>query len=149
MRHWCEVSELKKDRTMAIGKGTAHALKKRSIEPLISSVETQEGTIELLDTLELKDASIFYPHSKKARPLLAQYLQQRKLSFFSLDLYDTIFQAPQPIPSLAEIDEIIFTAPSTVEGFLRIFQEIPKGKKLTCIGPVTAEALQRVFLNQQ
>lgn len=142
VRYWCSLAELQPKITIAIGEATARELTLRGIKPLIAAVATQEGVIDLLDTLFLENSFIFYPHSKKARNCLTQYLISRNLRFLSLDLYDTILQKPEPVPSLDQVDEIIFTSPTTVEGFLEVFGKIPKDKKLTCIGPITEKALR-------
>jgi uroporphyrinogen-III synthase len=119
---------------IAIGRATAEALS----NPLIAPQATQEGVIELLRSLDLSRAYIFLPHSRLARPALTNYLSQNQIRFFSLVLYDTQFQQPEPIPNLDDFDEIVFTSPSTVEGFLRIYKHLPQNKKLTPIGPITA-----------
>jgi uroporphyrinogen-III synthase len=139
--HWFEISPLNKGAAIAIGKATGAVLRSKGIIPLVAEVETQEGVIELLKTLDLQNGYLFYPHSKRARPLLADYLHLSH-RFFSLDLYDTLLQRPEPVPSLENIHEIIFTSPSTVEGFLQVFGKIPHDKKLTCIGPITQTALK-------
>ncbi len=123
---------------IAIGDATARAIRNRKAEPLIAPFPTQEGVLQLLQQLDLQDARIFLPHSKKARPLL-----ETQISCYVLNLYDTLFQKLEPIPDLNTIEEIIFTSPSTVEGFLRIYGKLPRDKKLTAIGPITEEALKR------
>ena len=79
----------------------------------------------------------FYPRSKNARPNLIEFMRKNNIPFFDLIVYETVFQKLEPVPDLAQFDEIIFTSPSTVQGFLRIYGALPKDKKLTCIGPVT------------
>lgn len=126
---------------IAIGPATAAALKQKELSPLIAPEATQEGLIELLKTIP--NGHFFYPHSRKARPLLASYMEANKIPFFSLELYDTVFQKLEPVPRLEEFDELVFTSPSTVEGFLQIYEHLPKDKKLTAIGPITQAALER------
>ena len=142
VRYWCGVGGLLQGKIIAIGVETAGELRKRGVEVLVAPMATQEGVIEFLNTLNLQNAFVFYPHSKRARLCLTQYLQSCNIHFLSLDLYDTLLQKPEPVPSLDLISEIIFTSPSTVEGFLQIFKQIPQGKKLTCIGPITEKALR-------
>ncbi len=60
-------------------------------------------------------------------------------------IYDTIVQKNQPIPDLEDIDEIVFTSPSTIKAFLDIFSAIPLDKKLVTMGPITQKALSRQF----
>jgi len=63
------------------------------------------------------------------------------------DLYQTVFQKPGPLPDLSKVDEIIFTSPSTIKGFIAAFGAIPTNKKLTCMGPITEEELKKFTLS--
>lgn len=119
---------------IAIGEATAAALK----NPIIAPFATQEGVMQLVSNMQ---GNFFLPHSKRARPDLVEFLKRKKIPHFALELYDTHFQCLHPIPNLDDFDEIVFTSPSTVEGFLRIYRTLPKGKKLTAIGPITEKEL--------
>jgi len=124
--------------TIAIGTATAAALHKRGLDPIVAPEATQEGVIALISEI---NGYFFLPRSKRARSALTNFMRERGISFFALDLYDTLFQKLEPVPNLDDFDEIVFTSPSTVEGFLRIFGSLPKNKKLTPIGPVTDQAI--------
>lgn len=121
---------------IAIGEATANALRKRGVEPMVAPVATQEGVMAVVG-----EGYFFLPHSKRARLDLIHYLREKRVPFFALALYDTHFQKLEPVPNLDEFDEIVFTSPSTVEGFLRIYGKLPVAKKLTAIGPITEKAL--------
>lgn len=123
---------------IAIGDATASALKKRGVEPLIAPFATQEGVIELIKGIK---GHFFIPRSRLARSALTDYMKENQIPHCTLDLYDTHFQKLEPIPNLDDFDEIVFTSPSTVEGFLRIYGSLPREKKLTAIGPITQKAL--------
>lgn len=125
---------------VAVGSATQKALYEKGVSSHLAPVATQEGIIDWIEEKGPDDASFFWPRSMQSRPLLEQFLQKRKAFIF--DLYDTVMQIPGPIPSLDEVEEIVFTSPSTVRGFLQIYGKIPEGKKLTAIGPITAQALQ-------
>ena len=135
---------LKRKRIIAIGKSTAAKLAQEGFAPhFIATDESQEGVIELLKTQDLHDAYIFYPRSSLARKKLESYMIARGIRHQICDLYETIFQKPEPIPDFTKIDEIIFTSPSTIKGFIAAFGAIPSNKKLTCIGPITEEELKK------
>lgn len=145
VRYWWEVSCIPFDKqAIAIGRTTAEQLLSRDVRFLLAPEATQEGVIALLETLDLKNAFLFLPRSRKSRPLLSDYLKRKKIPFFSLDLYDTVSQKSEPIPSLESIGEIIFTSPSTAQGFLDIFGHFPKDKRLTPIGPITEQFLHHL-----
>lgn len=138
VRYWFEEFLLFDKTAIAVGNATAFLLEKLGISPIVAQEETQEGVIALLETIDLKGAFILWPRSKQARPVLEQYLGD---SHFILDLYDTFLQRLEPVPDLNEIEEIVFTSPSTVRGFLAIYGSLPTNKILTGIGPVTRRAM--------
>lgn len=127
---------------IAIGGITAAALSSRLRWPdSVSQRETQEGLIELLERCPLDDAFFLLPQSSLARSVLKNFFKQRKIMHCAYALYDTLMQRLEPVPDLREIDEIVFTSPSTVKGFLQIFGALPKDKILHAIGPITEQAL--------
>ncbi len=139
--YWWQTHPCKDKVIIAVGQKTGSLLKEKGCDPLIAKVETQEGIVSLLECLDLKDPYFFLPRSKLARPHLTDYLAKRNWRYFVFDLYDTVFQKLEPVPSLDLFEEIVFTSPTTVYGFLKIFGTLPKDKVLTAIGPVTREVL--------
>lgn len=137
------IDEAKKKHFLSIGSSTTRALKEFGIESIATAeIETQEGMIDLLDTLsDVANAYFFYPRSSKARNVLSYYLRVRQLRHQICDLYDTK-AVEAPLPSLTEISEIVFTSPSTVEAFFSKTKTVPASIKLTSIGPVTEERLK-------
>ncbi len=137
---------LEKKQIVAIGKSTAAKLEQEGHTlHLVASQESQEGVIDLLRTQDLSDAYIFYPRSSLARKNLENFMIQRGIRHQICDLYTTVFQKPEPLPDLAQFDEIIFTSPSTVKAFLTAFGFIPQDKKLICIGPITEKELKKAL----
>jgi uroporphyrinogen-III synthase len=124
---------------IAIGKGTADVIGNCFA---IANPETQEGMIDLLKSINLSRSYILYPRSSKARPLLASYLNEANIRHHTCNLYETLYLKPNPIPDLAQFDEIVFTSPSTVHAFLEIYGSIPQDKHILAIGPVTDQALK-------
>jgi uroporphyrinogen-III synthase len=138
--------DLSKKVIIAIGPSTATRLEQKGCPAThVAEEETQEGVIALLRMIDLEDAYILLPHSALARKLLEDFLVQRGIRHQVCDLYDTFTQKNEPLPNLEEIDEIIFTSPSTVRAFVEIFSRIPDNKTLTCIGPVTQQELTRML----
>jgi len=111
----------------------------------IAKEETQEGIIKMLTKQDLDRAYMFLPCSSLSRPDLAHFLMIRRIRHQLCHLYDTQVREPVEKPNLEEIDEIVFTSPSTVEAFQKVFGEIPKNKKLTSIGPITENKLNLLF----
>ena len=137
------VSDLQEKTVIAIGEVTAAHLAARGLPPsLVCQEETQEGVIHVLNDLNLDDAYIFVPRSSLSRPVLVHYFKEREIRCQACDLYDTVPNRIEPKPDLSEVDEIVFTSPSTVTAFLEIFGALPIGKKCLAIGPVTESALR-------
>lgn len=128
---------------LAVGKVTASHLRELQINPTYTcQEETAEGMIEQLRHLNLKNGHLFWPHSSKARPLISQFLKEEGVSFTECLLYDPRTREKiTPLPDVNSFDEIVFTSPSTVEAFLKIFKTFPVGAQLSPIGPVTAKKL--------
>ncbi|NGX57747.1 MAG: hypothetical protein K940chlam3_00641 [Chlamydiae bacterium] len=127
---------------LAVGEKTQSSLHKQRIENvLVPEVETSEGLIELIESLNLKKPYFLWPHSALSRRVIPNYLEQNQHPFFEYVLYDTVTVKPDPLPDLEDFDEIIFTSPSTVQGFIEAYGELPMDKILTPIGPVTKENL--------
>ena len=127
-----------RSKCISIGSITSSALRAKGVEPCLQALEaTQEGLISCLQEKLAPDSYVFYPRSSLARPLLSNYLLSKGILHQVLDLYDTVYQALDPKPCLEEISEIVFTSPSTVDGFFKIFAKIPKNIKLSFQGPIT------------
>jgi uroporphyrinogen-III synthase len=136
--------DLSKKIVIAVGKKTAERLAQHGHTSSYTALEeTQEGVIALLLTLHLEDSYILLPQSSQARPNLKNFLKARGIAYQACILYDTISFKLEPVPNLNEIEEIVFTSPSTVKAFIEIFKTFPVEKKLTCIGPITRNALKQ------
>lgn len=130
---------------VAVGKVTAKHVEDHGAKvSKVADVETQEGVIHLLALEDLGKAYVLLPQSSKARCALVQALIHRGVRHQRCDLYDTRPKIPAVKPELESFDEIIFTSPSTVEAFKKVFGKAPKGKKLIAIGPVTRSVLKQV-----
>lgn len=121
---------------LSVGTQTAAALAAHDIKSLVAEEETAEGVVTELRKLDLSGASVLWPHSGLSRPIISTWLEQNHIRNCSVVLYDTIANL-EKVPDLKACDEIVFTSPSTVDAFLKLFGTLPKDKTLTCIGPVT------------
>ena len=134
---------LLRGKCISIGPVTSAALSERGVAPLWQALDaTQEGIISSLQGRITKDSYVFYPRSSLARSVLHSYLKDSKIPHEVLDLYDTVYQEPEPRPTLEEIQEIVFTSPSTVDAFFQIFDVIPSGIKISFQGPITEKKFQ-------
>lgn len=130
---------------IAIGQVTASYVEKYTYCSFVAKQETQEGIVAFLHTQFLEKTHFFFPRSSLSRNVIIDFFQKSNILFQDCFIYDTVTQKNQPIPRLEEIDEIVFTSPSTVKSFLEIFFTIPLDKKLTAIGPITHKALSEIL----
>jgi uroporphyrinogen-III synthase len=130
---------------IAIGQITASYIKEYTHCSFVAEEETQEGIVAFLCTQPLEKTHFFFPRSNLSRNVIIDFFQKSNILFQDCFIYNTVTQKNQPIPHLEEIDEIIFTSPSTVKAFLEIFSAIPLDKKLTAIGPITQKALSKIL----
>lgn len=130
---------------IAVGRATAQLILPFGPKELhIAEEETAEGVISLIQQLPRGDQDFyFWPHSSLSRPVISQFLERESISFVSCDLYETECVTPLPKPDLSRVRTIVFTSPSTVEGFLQAYSSFPEGVELQCIGPITQKKLLR------
>lgn len=129
---------------IAVGKKTAQLLADCKIAlSQVAEEETAEGIINLLKKSNLCRAYICWPHSALSRSLLKEFFINNQVRFKECILYDTLPHLPEPLPALRhivdQVEEIIFTSPSTVDAFLHFLGKFPQNKKLTSIGPITQQ----------
>lgn len=130
---------------IAIGTVTESHIKKHAQCHFVAEEETQEGMVALLKLQSLEKAQFFFPRSSLSRNVIIDFFQKNNIPFLDSFIYDTIVQKNQPVPNLEEIDEIVFTSPSTIRAFLEIFPAIPLHKKLLAIGPITQKTLCEIL----
>jgi hydroxymethylbilane synthase len=138
------IDALKGKSIISVGKATSQCLEKYGFHvTCCAKEESSEGIITELSQLDLSQAFIFWPHSSLSRPLLQEYFLEKGLKFHACVFYHTETHFPNIQVDLNSIEEIIFTSPSCVDGFLEIFRELPLQKKLTAVGLVTEKYLKK------
>lgn len=130
---------------IAIGQVTASYIRKYTHCSFVAEEETQEGIVAFLRTQPLEKTHFFFPRSSLSRNVIIDFFKTNHILFQDCFIYDTVVQKNQPLPDLEDIDEIVFTSPSTVKAFLEIFSTIPLNKKLVTIGPITQKALSEII----
>ncbi|PWU16184.1 MAG: hypothetical protein C5B45_01090 [Chlamydiae bacterium] len=130
---------------IAIGQVTASYIKKYAHCSFVAEEETQEGVVAFLCTQSLEKTHFFFPRSSLSRNVIIGFFKKNHILFQDCFIYDTVIQKNPPLPDLGDIDEIVFTSPSTVKFFLEIFSAIPLDKKLVTIGPITQKALSEII----
>lgn len=127
---------------LCVGHQTAKTLNAYGVSyPLVPPTETAEGMVEFLQKQSIKDAYFFWPHSALSRPIITDFLKQKKHRYKECIIYDTMINKLLTPIDLRSIDEIYFTSPSTVDAFIELFGHLPQGKILKAIGAITEQKL--------
>ncbi len=121
----------------AIGRATGKRLRKYGIKVnFIPEKESSAGIVEAFRNFDIRGKNILIPHSNLANNYLSQALQDLGANVDTITVYRNIKPEVNKI-NLDDIEEIIFTSPSTVTNFMEEYNEIPKKIKVKCIGGVT------------
>jgi uroporphyrinogen-III synthase len=133
---------------ISVGQATAKEMRTYGFSvDHVAAREQAEGVVDLLETLELKKASLLWPHSALSRSVLKDYFREKEFIAEGVVVYDTVAVHSNDPPDLATFERIIFTSPSTVDVFMAIYGSLPKDKELIPIGPITHKALENYLLS--
>lgn len=142
-KHRISPSEMGEKKLLAVGKATREALSAFGKDIKVAKTEWAEGLLPLIDEECGEESYPLWVHSSSARPLIADHLKNWKKAF-SCPLYDTFFKPEMDFSHLLdEVQEIIFSSPTTVKAFFQ--RGLPLSKKLlmTPIGPITKGVLAK------
>ena len=130
-------------RVAAVGSVTANALARAGIESDL--VPTEFTADALVAAFPAGPGSVLVPQSARARPALVEGLGAKGWQVDAVAAYGTHPTAP-PAGVLADggtADAIVFTSPSTVEGWVGAAGVDGTPRVVACIGPVTADAARQ------
>jgi uroporphyrinogen-III synthase len=127
---------------IAVGKATQAKLQEQgAFQITCAENECAEGVVDVLKSMDLKNAHLFFPHSALSRTTIVDFLKENGISHSEAILYEPQPQEIAPRPKIQEFDEIVFTSPSVVDAYISIFGPLPVGKRLTAIGPITQKRM--------
>lgn len=106
-----------------------------------ASPESQEGIVNLIK--ENKPTSVFYPHAKKIRNYLLDYLEHSSCDYKDLICYETFATKDVYIPT-QNIRGYFFGSPSQVETFVKKHRLEPS-TEIYVQGQITLEAVERLL----
>lgn len=133
-------------RVAAVGAATAEALARAGVKAdLVPADFTGAG---LVDAFPAGPGSALLPQSTRARATVVDGLRTKGWEVDAVAAYDTKPVAP-PAAVMADAggaDAIVFTSPSTIEGFLAGGGTDGMPPVVACIGPVTAAAAREAGL---
>lgn len=135
-------------KTVSIGNATTEALRRTGVEE-IEQVE-RDNSYGVIDWFSRQPRGrVLFPRSNLALPIIPNGLQALGFEVDCITVYiNRMPQHPQKV-NLDEIARIVFTSPSTIDNFIRLYGSLPSGKELVTRGPVTKQYLQTKIKQQQ
>jgi uroporphyrinogen III methyltransferase/synthase len=149
-----DIRSLGRARFAAIGSATARALEDRGIVPdLVPDHYSGDDLGRALRGAAQQGERVILPRSRIGTDTLTRHLEEAGINFLDIPIYDTIPALRAGTPAawavyrdmlLENLDWIVFTSASTVEGFAAVFGlEKTRGVKALCIGAQTAAAAKQ------
>ena len=127
----------------SVGKTTTGELGKHKIYPDVESeTESAEGLIAYFKQTQLKEKQILLPRSDKGLKYLSDELVVLGNTVTDIPVYRNVPDEDAAKADLSYFQKIVFTSPSGVEAFTRLYGEIPEGIQLVAKGKTTENRLK-------
>ena len=125
---------------VSIGAKTSEALQKLGVKNI--SQTAKDDSYGVIDWFSVqKKGRVLIPRSNIALPIIPDGLKALCFDVETVTAYKNQMPANAQKVSLEKIDKIIFTSPSTVDNFVKLYGGIPKDKILETRGVVTEKRL--------
>ena len=135
-------------RLAAIGRATAAALRDRGLAAdTVAHSEHAGGLLAaLLDAGPLAGERVLLPRSRLADDTLPAALRAAGAEVTAVTAYRNVPVENPVRADLACLDAVLFTSPSTVQAFRRVYgHRLPRSLALWCRGPRTRHAAEAAF----
>ena len=128
---------------IAIGKTTAGRLSGFGLRAArVAREESADGIVKMLRRFPLKGRRFLIPRSELSNDRMVKSLRKSGAVVDVVTVYRNV-PVKAAKQDLSEIDEVVFTSPSTAANFLKIYKRIPGHIEVKAIGPVTRAFLVR------
>ena len=150
VRYWIEalidqgkdVRSLHSCKIVAIGHVTSSELKSNGIHAdYVASEENSFGVVQLFSSLP--KGRILLPRSDKALDIIPSILRESGYTIDTIEAYSNTFPEEVNKVDLRQIETIVFTSPSCVDGFLRLYGTFPENKRFITRGKITRTYLDK------
>jgi len=133
-------------RVASVGQVTSEALKAVGIIPdLQPEDESSEGLLRLIEAKQLEPGKVFIPRSNLGLSVLPEGLQKLAWEVETFAIYENRMpENLQPI-DLNAIDKIVFSSPSCVTNFLKLYGAFPEGKEYVFRGKETEKRFKNFY----
>ena len=131
-------------RIVSIGRTTTKALHQIGVEE-VDEVEEDNSYGVVSWFSSQSRGRVLIPRSNLALPIIPEGLRQLGFEVDCVTAYiNRMPEHPKKV-NLDEIDRIVFTSPSTIDNFIRLYGALPEKKKLVTRGPITEQHLQTIL----
>lgn len=133
---------------VSIGRTTTKALHQIGVEE-VSEVEEDNSYGVVSWFSSQSRGRVLIPRSNLALPIIPEGLRQLGFEVDCVTAYiNRMPENPKKV-NLDEIDRIVFTSPSTIDNFIRLYGTLPEKKVLVTRGPITEQHLQTILKQRQ
>jgi uroporphyrinogen III methyltransferase/synthase len=108
-----------------------------------SETETAEGLIRYFETICLSNSKVLLPRSNKGLPYLPEALARMGNQVTDLPVYNNLVNESAEKVDLTQFQKIMFSSPSGVEAFKKIYGALPEGIPLVARGKTTENRIKR------
>ncbi|MDR2679362.1 MAG: uroporphyrinogen-III C-methyltransferase [Tannerella sp.] len=127
----------------SVGKTTTLELKKHRIRPdMESATESAEGLVSYFRETGITDNHILLPRSDKALKYLSGELAALGNHVTDVPVYENTMNTEAPKTDLSGFRKIIFSSPSGVDAFRRLYGALPEGIQLVARGKTTENKIK-------
>lgn len=131
-------------RIVSIGRTTTKALHQIGVEE-VEEVEEDNSYGVISWFSRQPRGRVLIPRSNLALTIIPQGLRQLGFEVDCVTAYiNRMPEHPKKV-NLDEIDRIVFTSPSTIDNFIRLYGALPEKKELVTRGPITEQYLQTIL----
>ena len=131
-------------RIVSIGRTTTKALHQIGVEEVFEVEEDNSyGVISWFSSQSR--GRVLIPRSNLALPIIPEGLRQLGFEVDCITAYNNRMPEHPKKVNLDEIDRIVFTSPSTIDNFIRLYGALPEKKELVTRGPITEQHLQTIL----
>ena len=136
------VAAAKGKEIIAIGKTTARRLAGFGLPATrVAREESADGIVRMLKRFSWGGRRFLIPRSELSNDRMVEALRKAGALVDTVTVYRNVPVKAEK-KDLSKIDEVVFTSPSTVKNFLKIYRKIPGHIKVKAIGPVTRACLK-------
>ncbi|MDR2118007.1 MAG: uroporphyrinogen-III C-methyltransferase [Tannerellaceae bacterium] len=147
IREWkVDIRSLAKIQFASVGKTTAAELQTYQIYPdLEPANESAAGLVHCFREKGITDKYMLLPRSDKGLKYLSDELEKLGNRIADIPVYRNSPNGEAEKTELSPYRKIIFSSPSAVEAFNRLYGEMPSGIQLVAKGPTTEESIKKTI----